>query len=199
MIDFPSILAQEDSNLPKIIFGLIFFIIWVLSAVVSWVNKKQQEAKRQRVREELERGARYRQQPPAPPPRPPAPQQRRPAPQRIAEGIAQRFPDVMLPPAPPPMPPQQRRPAPPKPQRAPKQAKPRRPAPAPTLPSLVETAPSKQPYVDITQPLPRAKPPSVDAAAIAKWMTPATLRQQFILTEIFQPPLALRPDPRDPV
>jgi hypothetical protein len=32
----------------------------------------------------------------------------------------------------------------------------------------------------------------VAAPAIHKWLTPATLRQQFILTELFQPPLALR-------
>jgi hypothetical protein len=32
----------------------------------------------------------------------------------------------------------------------------------------------------------------VNAPAIARWAKPSTLRQQFILTEIFQPPLALR-------
>jgi hypothetical protein len=30
------------------------------------------------------------------------------------------------------------------------------------------------------------------AASLRKWLTPATLRQQFLLTEILQPPLALR-------
>jgi len=30
---------------------------------------------------------------------------------------------------------------------------------------------------------------------LSKWMTPKTLNQQFLITEIFQPPLGLR-DPR---
>jgi hypothetical protein len=33
---------------------------------------------------------------------------------------------------------------------------------------------------------------SANASAVAKWLRPDTLRQQFILTEILQPPLALR-------
>ena len=48
----------------------------------------------------------------------------------------------------------------------------------------------------IESPLQRAAAvPAVTALTIARWAKPATLRQQFILTEIFQPPLALR-DPR---
>lgn len=39
-----------------------------------------------------------------------------------------------------------------------------------------------------------AKPPlRVSATTLHNWLTPATLNQQFILTEILQPPLALRP------
>jgi hypothetical protein len=40
-----------------------------------------------------------------------------------------------------------------------------------------------------------AKPnetPSQSAAAVRKWLTPDTLKHQFLLTEILQPPLALR-------
>jgi hypothetical protein len=33
---------------------------------------------------------------------------------------------------------------------------------------------------------------TVSAASIRRWATPSRLQQQFILTEIFQPPLALR-------
>ena len=29
-------------------------------------------------------------------------------------------------------------------------------------------------------------------SAIARWLKPATLRQQFVLTEVFQPPLGMR-------
>jgi hypothetical protein len=37
-------------------------------------------------------------------------------------------------------------------------------------------------------------PSSVNATAIRRWLTPSTLQKQFILTEIFQPPLAMRGD-----
>jgi hypothetical protein len=36
--------------------------------------------------------------------------------------------------------------------------------------------------------------PAITASTIKRWATPNTLRQQFILTEIFQPPLAMRPE-----
>src|SRR5688572_8255569 len=102
------ILAESEINLPKVIFGLIFLAIWGLSAIVSWVNKKQQEAKRQRVREELERSARMT-------PRTVNRPVQRPPPRRIAEGIAQRFPEVLQPPRPAPPPPVPRVPARPRP------------------------------------------------------------------------------------
>ncbi len=184
----PHILAETEIDLPKIIFGLIFFIIWALSAFVSWLNKKQQEAKRRAAQARdrmLAQGSAVL-------------HRERPAPPRIAEGIAQRFPDVLLPPAPPPIP-QQRRPVPPAPppvRRAPKPQQRRAVIPIPpTLPMAPVLA--TQPYVNITQPPPRRKASTVDAVAMRKWLTPATLRHQFILTEILQPPLALRPHRTD--
>jgi hypothetical protein len=36
--------------------------------------------------------------------------------------------------------------------------------------------------------------PTADATAIRRWLTPATLRQQYMLTELLGPPLALRRD-----
>jgi hypothetical protein len=38
--------------------------------------------------------------------------------------------------------------------------------------------------------------PRVGASELRNWLKPATMRQQFIVTEILQPPLALRP-PRE--
>jgi hypothetical protein len=50
------------------------------------------------------------------------------------------------------------------------------------------------PPVELASPVPvlteRAQPPL--AAPIHRWLTPDKLRSQYILTEIFQPPLALR-------
>jgi hypothetical protein len=61
---------------------------------------------------------------------------------------------------------------------------------------MVDLAPMEVPFVNITEPVTRAKAPTVDAGAIRGWMTPNTLRQQFILTEILQPPLGMRTDPQ---
>jgi hypothetical protein len=35
--------------------------------------------------------------------------------------------------------------------------------------------------------------PTVNAESLHRWLRPETLRQQFMLTEVLQPPLALRP------
>ncbi|MCC6424922.1 MAG: hypothetical protein IT447_15725 [Phycisphaerales bacterium] len=42
----------------------------------------------------------------------------------------------------------------------------------------------------------RSKPQAVSAEAIHNWLTPNTLRQQFIITELFQEPIALRGEDR---
>ncbi|MDB5294228.1 MAG: hypothetical protein JWO31_211 [Phycisphaerales bacterium] len=41
------------------------------------------------------------------------------------------------------------------------------------------------------RPAPAAQPP-LDAAAIRRWLTPRTLKQQFVLTELFDPPPSAR-------
>ena len=40
----------------------------------------------------------------------------------------------------------------------------------------------------------RRGPAFADAPTIRRWLKPQTLRAQFVLTEIFQPALALRPE-----
>jgi hypothetical protein len=47
------------------------------------------------------------------------------------------------------------------------------------------------PAKSIAASLPNVKP-SASAASLSKWLTPTTLRQQFMLTEILRPPLAMR-------
>ena len=42
----------------------------------------------------------------------------------------------------------------------------------------------------------RSAGPRLDAAAIRRWMTPATLRQQYALTELFDPPPSARGEQR---
>ncbi len=190
MTTLPPILAETEINLPKILFGLIFLTIWVISGIVSALNKRQQEARRRQVREELERSA--QRAPRQPQVRPPPP---------IAEGLRQRFPDVLLPPAPLPLPQQPRRsaprqPVPPPPARRTaktrQQQQQQRIAAPPLPPPLKEVAAAPMRIEPITPVAPARPKPAVDAAALAKWMNPSTLRQQFMLTEILQPPLALR-------
>lgn len=43
----------------------------------------------------------------------------------------------------------------------------------------------------------RNAPSGATAATLNKWLTPQTLRQQYILTELFSPPVALRPNHLD--
>jgi hypothetical protein len=72
------------------------------------------------------------------------------------------------------------------------------PPAAPPMPEEVtlfsQSQQSARPAVQPMAARPVARP-AIAAPAIKRWATPATLRQQFILTEIFQPPLALREQP----
>jgi hypothetical protein len=69
---------------------------------------------------------------------------------------------------------------------------PARPVTPPPL-TKVQQAPASQPAVDPRDPqVQRQRPTSAGAGAIAAWLKPGTLRQQFVLTEVLQPPVALR-------
>jgi hypothetical protein len=80
--------------------------------------------------------------------------------------------------------------------------RPKPPAVAMARPIVTSTAPAPAAVpppppmkaVNAKQIAPASKSTKVPltAAPIAKWLNPTTLQQQFILTEIFQPPLALR-------
>lgn len=196
---------------PFVVFGIILVIIWTLSAAASAANRKQERLRRERLRQQMMRAGVS----PMNAPRPVAvvpPQQR-----RISPGIASRFPDVLLPPRPAAAP--QRRPQPIKaPARAAQQQRPARiPKPAPRRQGIAATSPPLAPpplaaptvthVAPVTgaravQPARQASSASgggrakADARALARWLRPQTLQQQFIVTEIFQPPLALRSDSR---
>ncbi|MCC7351267.1 MAG: hypothetical protein IT446_11925 [Phycisphaerales bacterium] len=62
--------------------------------------------------------------------------------------------------------------------------------PAVEPPSIDQSAPPAEPVAR------RSVPQAVSAASIHNWLTPKTLRQQFIITELFQPPVALRGEDR---
>jgi hypothetical protein len=91
--------------------------------------------------------------------------------------------------------------------RSPQRQPQRRPPPPITKPPVTRKAPVRvaappppqvtavRPALVPTAPAPAAvKRPSVavDAAALRRWLRPQTLHNQFMLSEIFQPPVALR-------
>ncbi len=75
------------------------------------------------------------------------------------------------------------------PQKQQKKQKRQAPPPLPTQ----KSAPVERVMAEVAPP-PPPKPvaPSADAKLLARWLRPQTLRSQFILTEVFQPPLSMR-------
>jgi hypothetical protein len=191
--------ASGDNDLVKVVLGGIFALIWVIGAIASAAAKRRKAERQREIQMELESAARTAprwdeiatQNAPVPP-MPPPPNQ----------GQA---PQAPTPPRPP-IPPRAPSPSRPKQQVPPKKKKqPRRPPPVPAVAELVNAVQTHaarteafRPAAEARVPEPqRATGPSVDATALRAWLRPATLRQQFILTEILQPPLSQRPR-RDP-
>jgi hypothetical protein len=182
------LLASGD-DLPKGIVGLIIFAIWVISAIAGGIKKKNAnrpdgsppqpnalEAFQREIAQRLQ-GVQQQFQQQRPPVLPTAAspqlsnrqrveaQQRRAAVGREAKRVKQ----------------------------IQQQQKRRKPAPPPIpVPRTAEVVADVVPIEAVKPPSARPQSPSVNAGVIAKWMTPATLRQQFIITEIFQPPLSMR-------
>ncbi len=203
----PHILAEDSDVFMKLIFGVIAVVIWGVSALASMISKQQQEAKRKRIRDTMQPIQRQASQASTPQRVPIAP---RPTPRQIAEGIAYRHPEVLRQPMPPmrprpmsapplPLPvPVRSRSMSPKPQqkKSPSRKRQRERAVEEPILELSEErdsiAPRSAARSPIEAPIAAPRTPVVDAFAIRQWMTPRTLRSQFILTELLQPPLAMR-------
>ncbi|HLL88376.1 MAG TPA: hypothetical protein VK324_03650 [Tepidisphaeraceae bacterium] len=194
-----SLLAQSDrdSNWTGFLVPVVFFVIWLLGAASNYLSKqKRQEEARRRAEEmartapdfdQLVRGdgnAPSRPTPPPPPGRQSPPT--RPTPQQRPQPRQQRPQPGVRPPPPPPLPPR-RKPAATK---APK---------LPPRPVLVTRGPVDEPEVAATSPIIASAvdafamdlPPRRARPAVPK-LTPTTLRQQVIVSELLRPPLALR-------
>ncbi|HEX4794780.1 MAG TPA: hypothetical protein VH370_13355 [Humisphaera sp.] len=174
------IIAAADEEV-KILVGVIVAIIWGLAQVASWIKKPSAPSK----------------------PRPagafPKPPIKQAMPMRMAP-MPQARPRQMAASAlrPPPVPARRTQPAakPTAAARTPRIMPPplpsaRRPQPAPAPPPVARAAPPRP--APPPPPAPAAAP-ATRSAGINRWLRPATLRRQFILTEIFQKPLALRSD-----
>jgi len=212
---FP-ILADKANSINTIVYVAVFVGIWVVSAIASAMNKKKEEERRRKLREELERAEREQllrgekappvgtiydpQRPPLPPviigrdiefPTPPPRQQRIPP----KPGPAPRRQQSSRP---------QYQPAPPVAVPRPKQKKSKqrvndqadalrgmtREQAGRAEPARPVSAAMPEPSVVASVNHPRAA--TVGATVIRKWLSPKTLRQQFILTEIFQKPVSMR-------
>jgi hypothetical protein len=208
--------SADDENVGKIAVAVVAIIIWAIGALAkkaSQSTNKQKERLRQ-VRESIERAHAQQQPvtlnpeiarrlPPVLPQRPPVVRRPNPA-GRAATNYDQMTGQPRT--APPPVA-GQRIPAPrqvqsrPRPaakrpiprtvaQRPMTAARPAIAAPPSAPPAEVILLPeATRPVAEVPRPVVR---PAITATSINRWATPDTLRQQFILTEIFQPPLAMR-------
>jgi hypothetical protein len=186
MTGFPQILADTNDSIVKVLFGVVFLIIWGVSALMSVIAKKKEQERRERVRREIETG--------------------RSVPPPMRQGPASMRPPMQAPPRMQPAPPRpvqprpvQHRP-PPLPQ---KQVRKRFPVKAPVArqPAIPASAFQSEPaeavileasHAAATPRVNRRPSNAPSAAALHSWLKPATLRQQFILTEVLQPPVAMR-------
>jgi hypothetical protein len=190
LFNFPHILADSDELPVRAIFFVIVLIIWGIKAMAGLAGKaSQREKERLRaVRQSIEQSQRLGQVQ-MPPPQAP----RRPARAAVvlAPEIARRVPPPRISRAP-----QKQKPARPATNYNAMAQAPRRPNVAP--PPLPPRQPALEEVVLLPEPPPKAaviavrKPATVGAVAIHRWLSPATLKQQYILTELFQAPLSLR-------
>ncbi len=167
------LLAVRDET-GKLIFGALVFIVWVIGSIASSIKKgadarkvQQEKAKMAATRAAMRVPTVVPAQPKWQPPRAPV------APKApVSRKAAKRRP-------------------PPIPKKVPT---PREPEPIMMQvdePSIDERAPISPIHA---RPAAAARPTTATAAALNRWLNPKTLRQQFILTELLQPPVAMRED-----
>jgi hypothetical protein len=161
----PSFILAESDPAVKLIFFAIVIGFWIVGAIIKSVKHVAEQQKLQERMRTVNRGAPARQP-------------------QLAPEIARRLPPVM--PA---------RPQPPA-RQAKLKAKAKRPArqvsqPAPVaVPQVPSGAVATNVFAEKREPT--ASLPQSQALLIGRLLQPDTLRQQFVLMEILQPPLALR-------
>lgn len=206
----PGVLAAgDDADIGRIIVPIVVAIVWGIGALINAAKKKQKEAadrRRQsenwsRIEQEMrQRAAQAQGVLSQPPPLPnQAPQQYQPPPPPPVFAPTRSIEGPYVPPRP------VQRPVPARPVMAPRVPQPlSRPPPrkvkkkggrpAPPVPAEQPAVPHMPPAPPASVQAARRAPAGADATALSRWLTAKTLRSQFILTEILQPPLALRED-----
>jgi hypothetical protein len=170
------ILAASEIEL---VIGIIVFVIWVLGALASKLKGGPQQQQQpgqpsplERMQQEIAEHIRIAHGHSAPPP--PLPQQ--PMPREASRQWPVQQPTQQ----------QQHQ------QRQAKQRQQKKPKPP--RPVFADVPPPPLPKSSPIVAVPLPPKPAIAAPQIRRWLTPATLRQQFILTELFQPPMSMRED-----
>lgn len=163
MQSFHAILASDNESLIKVIGAIVVFIIWGISSMASAIGKARQNAAKKQQQNRNAMSA---------------------APQRVPSkpAIAPRASA-----APPPLPSRTASPLPPLRTLASSAAQTRPAAVKTTTRPKAAASPSVAPPVK-----PLAAKPQIVTPVIARLLQPKTVRAQFILVEVLQPPLALR-------
>jgi len=158
------ILAASDDSLPKGLFIAIFVIIWLFSSIASSMKKSADKRKIQQEQAQLRAVRQNIQLPAIAQARPRAVKRGRVMPPSVKQQPARRPPPI--------------------PKRVPQPVVARQEEPV-TM-SLADSSPA------LARAVQRPVARTATAAALNRWLKPTTLRQQFMLTELFQPPVALR-------
>jgi hypothetical protein len=169
--------ARDESG--KLIVGAIVFVIWLIGSIISSIKKGadarkvQQEKQRMAATRAAMRvptvpQAQSRRQQPTMPQQPRVP---------VSRKVAKRRPPP-IPKKAPPAPPRQRE-------------------PEPIMMQVVDSVRDDRARTAAATARPAtssARPTTATAAALNRWLNPTTMRQQFILTELLQPPITMRED-----
>jgi len=157
-----AILADSD-NPGKPVFIAIVIAIWIIGSIVSSIRKATSSKRIQDEKVKMRATRRAMQLPAVAQNQPKRPPPKAPLSRKLVKR------------RPPPLP--AKAPAPPPRQRAPIMMQP------------AEPAPPRQPNNAAARPAPVR---TATAAALNRWLSPTTMRQQFILTELLQPPITMR-------
>jgi hypothetical protein len=174
----PFILASDEDGLVKIAIFVVMAIVWGIAGLANAAKKASEQAKRRAAqRGQSPQPVSQVVRPPATAKRLPTPQQRMPASRPVPGGFA---PSIV--------------------QRAGALAQ--MVAPAARKPSSAPAAPVARPGAGSLAPAKIAVAASVklvphgaSPVAIRRWLRPDSLQKLFILTELLQPPKALRQSP----
>jgi hypothetical protein len=170
------LLAARDET-GKFIVGAIVFVVWLIGSIVSSVKKGADARKVQQEKQRMAATRAAMRLPTVPQAQPR--RQQSTMPQQPRMPVSRKAAKLRPPPIPkkaPPAPPRQRE-------------------PEPIMMQIVDSIRDDRARTAAATSRPAttaAHPTSATAASLNRWLNPKTMRQQFILTELLQPPITMR-------